>query len=67
MMVNLSGPWRELYDLLQAKAKADLSRVSGVEVPELPENPTLAKDIGSLSLESVAELLKRHTPSGRVW
>jgi hypothetical protein len=66
-MVRLTGPYRELYDLLQAKAKASLSRVSGIELGNLGDNDTLARDIGNLPLESVTELLKRHSPAGRVW
>jgi hypothetical protein len=66
-MVTLTGPHRELYDVLQAKAKANLERASGAEVANLADNETLARDIGNLSLETVAELLKRHSSAGRVW
>ena len=66
-MVSLTGKHRELYELLQAKAKANLSRLSGTDLGDLADNDTLARDIGSLSLDAVTQLIKRHSPSGYVW
>lgn len=66
-MISLTGTHKELYDVLQEKNRLEFQRASGVEVPVLPENETLAKDIGAMSLESVAELLKRHSSFGIVW
>jgi hypothetical protein len=66
-MVRLTGQHLDLYRLLQAKAKAELSRVSGVEVGDLADNETLARDVGNLRLDTVTELIKRHSSAGRVW
>ena len=65
--MTLTGPYRELYDVLQAKAKADLSRMSGTEIADLADNETLARDIGAMPLESVAQLLQLNSSPGRVW
>jgi hypothetical protein len=69
-MIALTGDHKTLYDLLQAKAKASLARLSGTEVGDLGDNERLAADIGNLPIESVAELIKRETAaqvSGHVW
>jgi hypothetical protein len=66
-MVSLVGPHKELYDVLQERARRELQMASGAEVSDLADNETLARDIGSLSLESVCELLKRHQSPGSVW
>jgi hypothetical protein len=66
-MVTLTSPHKELYDAMQETARRSIQRASGTEVPDLADNETLARDIGAMSLESVAELLKRHSSPGRVW
>jgi hypothetical protein len=66
-MVTLTGEHRELYDVLQEKVKANLTRVSGSELGELPENETLARDILNLPADTVIELLKKHNGPGIAW
>ena len=65
-MVNLTGDRKTLYDALQEKSRRELERVSGTEVI-LPDNPVLAKDIGSLPDDVVADLLRPFTSVGVVW
>jgi hypothetical protein len=66
-MIALTGDHKTLYDVLQSKAKADLERAAGAEIAALPDNDTLARDIGNLSLATVADLIRRHSSPGRVW